>query len=98
MTYSAAIFKDNCQDLSLAQHHKYERLLAKMNKPNAEILEVGCGWGAFAERALLKGHSLKGITLSNEQAAYAQKRLGVGKAEIVIEDYRVQNGVYDYIV
>ncbi|MCE2706416.1 MAG: cyclopropane-fatty-acyl-phospholipid synthase family protein [Proteobacteria bacterium] len=98
MTYSSAIFRDNCQDLTLAQYHKYERLLAKIDKPNAKILEIGCGWGGFAERALLKGHSLKGITLSNEQATYAQKRLGECNAEIVIEDYRVQSGTYDYIV
>jgi cyclopropane-fatty-acyl-phospholipid synthase len=98
MTYSSAMFKNNCQDITLAQYNKYDRLLEKIDKDNAKILEVGCGWGGFAERALLKGHSIKGITLSNEQAEYAQKRLGHGMAEIALEDYRVQNGKYDYIV
>jgi cyclopropane-fatty-acyl-phospholipid synthase len=69
-----------------------------MTKSNAKILEIGCGWGGFAERATLQGHSIKCITLSNEQAAYAKQRLKNTDTEIVIEDYRIQEGKYDYIV
>ena len=104
MTYSSAIFENESKhnndshDLTLAQHRKYDRLLSKMTKPNARILEVGCGWGGFAERATLQGHSVKCITLSNEQAAYAKQRLQHTDTDIVIEDYRIQQGSYDYIV
>lgn len=100
MTYSAAIFRTEQQeqDITTAQYQKYDRLLDKISKPDANILEVGCGWGGFAERAVARNYNIKGITLSKEQASYAQKRLENTKAEIVIEDYRHQQGTYDYIV
>ncbi len=98
MTYSSAIFATEDQDITRAQHNKYDRLLSKIEQKNANILEVGCGWGGFAERAVLQGHTVKGITLSNEQANFAQQRLKNSTAQIVIEDYRKQSGQYDYIV
>lgn len=98
MTYSSAIFDNDSHDLTLAQNRKYDRLLAKMTKANAQILEVGCGWGGFAERAAMQGHSVKCITLSSEQALYARQRLEQTNTEVVIEDYRIQDGKYDYIV
>lgn len=98
MTYSSAMFKYDTQDLTEAQHQKYDRLLSKIEKSNAKILEVGCGWGGFAERATLNGHAVKCITLSTEQANYARQRLQGKDADIVIEDYREQKGMYDYIV
>ena len=62
------------------------------------MLEVGCGWGGFADRALTQGdYDIKGITISNEQHDYATKRLDE-KASIVLEDYRHQKGKYDYLV
>ena len=97
MTYSSAIF-DRSEDLIEAQHSKYDRILDVLNAPSGKVLEVGCGWGGFADRAMQKGdYELKGITLSEEQHNYAQKRLGK-KADIVLEDYRRQSGKYDHIV
>lgn len=98
MTYSAAIFQSEREDITTAQYQKYDRLLDKIKEPSARILEIGCGWGGFAERAVARNHSIKGITLSQEQASYAQKRLENTKAQIAIEDYRHQEGSYDYIV
>lgn len=98
MTYSAAIFKSEREDITTAQYQKYDRLLDKIKESSARILEIGCGWGGFAERAVARNHSIKGITLSQEQASYAQKRLENTTAQIAIEDYRHQEGSYDYIV
>ncbi|ADA79195.1 cyclopropane-fatty-acyl-phospholipid synthase [Francisella tularensis subsp. tularensis 79201237] len=85
--------------LSLMCLTKYSRINYKFDKKDGSIIEVGCGWGGFAETALTSGnYSLKGITLSEEQHAYAKKRLAGKNAEIVIEDYRIQTGKYDYIV
>ncbi len=98
MTYSAAIFDYEGQDLTEAQHKKYDRILDKIGNKPGSILEIGCGWGGFAERAFLRKHQVKGITLSNEQASYAQQRLKDTDVKIEIEDYRHQTGSYDYIV
>lgn len=98
MTYSSALFSTPEEDLVSAQHRKYDRILERTNLSTGSILEVGCGWGGFAERALEKGdYAIKGITLSTEQKAYAQKRLG-SNAQIVLEDYRLQTGKYDALV
>jgi cyclopropane-fatty-acyl-phospholipid synthase len=62
------------------------------------VLEVGCGWGGFAERALQQGdYAIKGITLSQEQHDYARERLG-RNAQIALEDYREQKGKFDNII
>lgn len=82
MTYSAAIFKSEQEDITTAQYQKYDRLLDKIKEPSAKILEVGCGWGGFAERAVARNHTIKGITLSQEQASYAQKRLEIPKLKL----------------
>lgn len=97
MTYSSAIFEDNYEDLTSAQYRKYDRILESINR-SGTVLEIGCGWGGFAECALNKGdYEVKGITLSKAQHAYAQQRLK-GKALIDMEDYRTQQGKYDHIV
>lgn len=98
MTYSSAIFTHPGQDITNAQHQKYDRLLDRIEAPQSKILEIGSGWGGFAERAVIRNHKIKGITLSEEQAKYARNRLQHTDAEIVIEDYRNQKGKYDYIV
>lgn len=97
MTYSAAIF-DGDISLEHAQCNKYNRLLNRITHPHARILEVGCGWGGFAELAGMRGHYVKGITLSNEQHDYAQKRTAHLDVDICLEDYRHQTGQYDVIV
>ena len=100
MTYSSAIYQDGAAQLPLeqAQHLKYDRILERLNASSGRLLEVGCGWGGFAARALDKhDYQIKGITLSDEQHAYANDRLKQS-ANIVLEDYRHQQGVYDRIV
>lgn len=99
MTYSSALFKKTDETLEEAQANKYDRIIDRLKaKGGNSLLEIGCGWGGFAEQALKK-HPLriKGLTLSDEQHAYATKRLG-DKAQIALEDYRTQTGKYDHIV
>ena len=103
MTYSAAIFQDqqgSLQQGSLqqAQYRKYDRILARLPRASGRLLEIGCGWGGFAERAQHQGDfDLKGITLSAQQHDYARHRLA-DKATIALEDYRHQTGRFDHIV
>jgi cyclopropane-fatty-acyl-phospholipid synthase len=97
MTYSSAIFADAEEALPVAQYRKYDRITERLGD-SGRLLELGCGWGGFAERALeKKDFAIKGVTLSEEQHAYATQRLG-RNADIVIEDYRHQQGKYDNIV
>lgn len=98
MTYSAAIFDAANQNLEQAQHNKYDRIINRLGRESGNVLEVGCGWGGFADRALAqKDFGIKGITLSQEQHDYAVQRLGQN-AQIALEDYRHQDGKYDSIV
>jgi cyclopropane-fatty-acyl-phospholipid synthase len=97
MTNSSAIFQDQNDDLEKAQHSKYDRIINRLGA-SGRVLEIGCGWGGFAERALqTRDYAIKGLTISNEQHAFATERLGQ-KAEIALEDYRLQTGRYDNIV
>ena len=98
MTYSSAIFKSPMENLTAAQHNKYDRIIDRMETDSGRLLEVGCGWGGFADRALQQGdYDIKGITLSEEQHNYAAERLGQN-ASIALEDYRHQKGKYDRLV
>lgn len=98
MTYSSAIFKNDNEPLAQAQHNKYDRIIERLGKSSGNLLEVGCGWGGFADRAIQTNDmSIKGITISNEQYNFAKKRLDK-KADVVLEDYRNQKGKYDSIV
>ena len=98
MTYSSALYRAANETLEDAQHNKYDRILDCLDQKSGSILEIGCGWGGFAERAMHKGdYALKGLTLSTEQQAYAQKRLG-DDANIALEDYRHQDQKFDNIV
>lgn len=97
MTYSSAIFYDKSESLISAQYRKYDRIVERL-KNSGTLLEIGCGWGGFAERAISKGdYNFKGITISKQQYEYAINRLK-GNAIVSIEDYRMQRGKYDYIV
>jgi len=98
LTYSAAIFKNEHESLETAQYNKYNRLLDKIDTSNAKILEIGCGWGGFATLANLRGHKVKGITLSQNQYAYAKAKTEHLGVNIALEDYRHQYGKYDVIV
>jgi cyclopropane-fatty-acyl-phospholipid synthase len=96
MTYSSALFKEQNVTLGIAQRAKYERILGKV-APRANVLEVGCGWGGFAEAAAGANHNVTGITVSPAQHVFAAKRLD-GKADIRLEDYRATKGAFDAIV
>ncbi|MFL9609484.1 class I SAM-dependent methyltransferase [Methylobacillus sp. Pita2] len=104
MTYSAAWFGDQPdQPLEQAQHAKYQRILDELNaQPGQQILEIGCGWGGFAEYAAKRGLRVYGITLSPAQLAFAQQRLQTqGLDHLVslkLQDYRDLQGEYDHIV
>ncbi len=102
MTYSSAIFKNGNENLVEAQNNKYDRIIERIGS-KGDILEIGCGWGGFMERAFAKNkndYKIKAITLSNAQADYAKNRLGnhTHQANIAIEDYRKQEGKYNNIV
>jgi cyclopropane-fatty-acyl-phospholipid synthase len=103
MTYSSALFLSGDQSLEEAQRAKYHRVadLAGV-EPGSEVLEIGCGWGGFAETVARDyGAKLRGITLSAEQLRYAQERLrrqGLDNfATLVFEDYRQTTGQYDHV-
>jgi cyclopropane-fatty-acyl-phospholipid synthase len=104
MTYSAAIFEPPGIGLEEAQRAKYARLAAGAGiRPGDRVLEIGCGWGGFAEYAAGElGCRVTGITLSEAQAAYARSRLaerGLGeRVEIRVQDYRDLAGRWDAIV
>lgn len=99
MTYSSAFFNGQ-NDLTAAQYNKYDRMLERLGG-SGELLEIGCGWGGLAERAIGKyGHSVKGLTLSQEQHKYAKERLREynGHADIALQDYRKEDKKFDNIV
>ncbi len=103
MTYSSALFAGHAdRTLAHAQDAKNDRLLDELALPaGARILEIGCGWGGFAERAVARGLDVTGLTLSTEQLAFARERLagasGPGSADFVLRDYRDERGTYDGI-
>ncbi len=99
MTYSSALFSSSKQPLKKAQINKYARIFDRIQGENKNILEIGCGWGGFAEYALDNGaKKVEGITISPAQKEYAQNRLEGKNADIIIEDYRDKKGHYDAIV
>jgi cyclopropane-fatty-acyl-phospholipid synthase len=103
MTYSSAKFEAPGQSLTEAQRHKYESLARRIGlKPEHELLEIGCGWGAFAEYAAKEvGCRVTGITISREQHDFAKARLfnaGLAeKTDIRLEDYRDTKGTFDRV-
>jgi cyclopropane-fatty-acyl-phospholipid synthase len=96
MTYSSALYNGTA-DLYRAQQNKYERILSKFSEKKADVLEIGCGWGGFAERAAASNHNVTGLTISPAQHKFASARLG-GAADIKLEDYRRSKGSFDNIV
>ncbi|GAB2902127.1 cyclopropane-fatty-acyl-phospholipid synthase family protein [Uliginosibacterium flavum] len=104
MSYSSALYATPEQSFEEAQLEKYRHALRTLDaRPGQHILEVGCGWGGFAEIAALEfGCRVTGLTLSNEQLAWARERAQkngfADKAEFVLRDYRDERGRYDHIV
>ena len=104
MTYSAALFETGVEDLEQAQNVKYDRIAEWADLSDGDhLLEIGCGWGGFAERVLAgRDVELTGLTLSQEQLSYANNRLAkVGlaeRADLRLQDYRHCDGKYDAVV
>jgi cyclopropane-fatty-acyl-phospholipid synthase len=97
MTYSSALFDAPGDSLEQAQAAKYRAILNQLAiAPGARVLEIGCGWGGFAEAAARDyGAHVTGLTLSSEQLAYAQAR--VPQADLRLCDYRDCDGRFDAI-
>ena len=103
LTYSSAIFDSPKQDLFNAQNNKYQKLIDLLKPTNGnKILEIGCGWGGFAEY-LGTNYDVKldCITISKKQFEFAKERIhrcGLNeKVNIEIKDYRDLKGKYDHI-
>jgi cyclopropane-fatty-acyl-phospholipid synthase len=101
MTYSSAFFGGADIDLKDAQARKYQHIIDQLEaKPGDHILEIGCGWGGFAEYAAQQGYRVTGITISEEQHEYARvrvKRFG-SLVDIQLKDYREVSGKFDHVV
>lgn len=103
MTYSSALFKTGQESLEAAQIAKYASMIDQMGaQPGDHILEIGCGWGGFAEYAAKeRGMRVTGLTISQEQLKYARERIErAGLSERVtfkMQDYRDETGTYDGI-
>ena len=99
MSYSSGIFDEN-DCLNKSQINKYQRILNQINGQGERILEIGCGWGAFINQASNQGFNVKGLTLSNEQKAYAEKLIASKKlnSQIALQDYRLEKDKFDNIV
>ncbi|MFQ6548511.1 class I SAM-dependent methyltransferase [Aestuariibius sp. 2305UL40-4] len=103
MTYSSAKFETGQESLEAAQRAKYVSMVDEMGaKPGDHILEIGCGWGGFAEYAAReRGLKVTGLTISREQHDFARARIqraGLSdQVEIRMQDYRDERGRYDGI-
>ena len=104
MTYSSALFSDPSETLEQAQANKYAAICDRLAlQPGDHVLEIGCGWGGFAEYAIAnRGVRVTGLTLSKEQRDFARVRLfkaGLSeRADIQLQDYRDERGSYDAVV
>lgn len=87
MTYSSAIRNNKEDSLRDGQINKYNRIIHKLDIANKKVLEIGCGWGGFAEQASMQGAEVTGITISDKQYEFTKKRLDKN-ARILMQDYR----------
>lgn len=103
MTYSSALFTNGVSRLEDAQTEKFKALAKRVDlRAGQRLLEVGCGWGGFAEFAAGQiGCHVTGLTISREQYTYACERIfkaGLNeKVDIRFQDYREETGHYDRI-
>ena len=104
MTYSCGIFKSPDSTLEEASLAKYDRIIEQLSiEPHHHVLEIGCGWGGFAERLSQRtGARLTATTISEEQFKYARNRIDdlgcTDRISIVRQDYRDLSGQFDRIV
>ena len=103
MTYSSALFETGQESMERAQIAKYAQLVDQMGaKPGDHVLEIGCGWGGFAEYAAKeRGLRVTALTISREQFDYARDRIAAAglsdMVELKLQDYRDETGTYDGI-
>jgi cyclopropane-fatty-acyl-phospholipid synthase len=102
MTYSSARFASPADSLEDGQHRKVELLLDRLDlKPGDRLLEIGCGWGSLAIAAAKRGASVVGLTLSQEQKAWAEQHIAAAgltdRIEIRLQDYRHTAEQFDAI-
>ncbi|MGC3875293.1 cyclopropane fatty acyl phospholipid synthase [Halomonas sp. GXIMD04776] len=99
MCYSCGYWKE-ASNLHEAQIAKLDLAARKLKiEPGMKVLDIGCGWGSFAEHAARHyGAEVTGITISREQAAFARERCAGLPVEILLEDYRDLSGHFDRIV
>jgi cyclopropane-fatty-acyl-phospholipid synthase len=103
MTYSSAIFETGQESLEAAQTRKYASMIDQMGAgPGDHVLEIGCGWGGFAEFAAReRGLKVTGLTISKAQHEFAVARIAraglADRVEIKLQDYRDEKGSYDGI-
>jgi cyclopropane-fatty-acyl-phospholipid synthase len=103
MTYSSALFSTGQESLEAAQIAKYARMVDEIGaQPGDHVLEIGCGWGGFAEYAAKeRGLRVTGLTISKEQLKFARERIeraGLSdRVEFRLQDYRDETGTYDGI-
>ncbi|MBM2290920.1 class I SAM-dependent methyltransferase [Sulfitobacter pseudonitzschiae] len=103
MTYSSALFETGQESHETAQIAKYASMIDQMGAQAGDhILEIGCGWGGFAEYAAKeRGIRVTGLTISEEQIKYARERIEkAGLSDMVdfkLQDYRDEKGTYDGI-
>jgi cyclopropane-fatty-acyl-phospholipid synthase len=103
MTYSSAIFETGQESTEAAQTAKYASMVDQMGaKAGDHVLEIGCGWGGFAEYAAKeRGIKVTGLTISQEQHDFAVARMAKAglsdMVEIKMQDYRDEKGLYDGI-
>jgi cyclopropane-fatty-acyl-phospholipid synthase len=103
-TYSSAIFDgDYSQTLQRAQQRKYQRIIDTLQlQPGQRVLEIGCGWGGFAEQAAQQGIHVHGVTISPSQLEIAQQRMQAlnlhDRVKLELRDYRDVGGQYDAVV
>ena len=105
MVYSCAYFQREDDSLEVAQRQKLELICRKLGiEPGDRVLEIGCGWGAFAMHAARNhGAQVTAVTISRAQYEYAaaqiaQANLAPGSVKLVLEDYRRLEGTFDKIV
>ncbi|WP_426173417.1 class I SAM-dependent methyltransferase [Massilia sp. TWR1-2-2] len=104
MTYSSALFNAaSGANLEKAQAEKYRRILDQLQiAPGTRVLEIGCGWGGFAEMAARERAAyVTGLTLSSEQLQYAVERIDAAgltaQVDLHLRDYRDSVGGYDAV-
>ncbi|MBC7141842.1 MAG: class I SAM-dependent methyltransferase [Rhodobacteraceae bacterium] len=103
MTYSSALFRTGQESLEAAQRQKYAALVDRMGvSPGDHVLEIGCGWGGFAEYAAKeRGLKVTGLTISQAQLDYARARIARAglsdRVDLKLQDYRDERGSYDGI-